>query len=178
MRGSSKTFPKIDKKQHEQIILDVINAKLQSGASYWIHPEKDKVFTSLLEVEQAFEIAYDESFTKKRTYRINDSYCNDNVTRYVCKHDEARVVYLEQDIGTDQDKVVAAINCRVHPEYQGQYKSLANVDLSYETNIEKPMQEYLERKNKARNESRAKQAELRFGNITEKENQSDMDYGV
>lgn len=87
-----------------------------------------------------------------------------------------RVVYLEQDIGTDQDRVVAAINCRVHPEYQGQYKSLANVDLSYETNIEKPMQEYLERKNKSRNESRVKQAELRFGNITEKENQSDMDY--
>ena len=39
------------------------------------------------------------------------------------------------------------------------------------------MQEYLERKNKAWNESRVKQAELRFGNITEKENQSDMDYG-
>lgn len=80
----------------------------------------------------------------------------------------------------DQDRVVAAINCRVHPEYQGQYKSLVNVDLSYETNIEKPMQEYLECKNKVRNESRVRQAELVFGNITEKakEKQSDMDYGV
>ena len=41
------------------------------------------------------------------------------------------------------------------------------------------MQEYLERKNKVRNESRVRQAELVFGNITEKakENQSDIDYG-
>ena len=172
-------FPDIDKKQHEQIILDVLNTKLQSGVSYWIHPSKDNVFTSLSDVEQAFEKAYDESFTKKRTYRINDSYCNDNVTRYVCEHDEARLVYLEQSVGVDQDRVVAAINCRVHPEYQGQYKSLVNVDLSYETNIEKPTQDYLKRKNEARNESRAKQAELRFGHIIDKnkENQSDMDYG-
>lgn len=41
------------------------------------------------------------------------------------------------------------------------------------------MQDYLKRKNEARNESRAKQAELRFGHIIDKnkENQSDMDYG-
>ena len=41
------------------------------------------------------------------------------------------------------------------------------------------MQEYLERKNKARNESRVKQAELAFSNIVcdDKENQSDIDYG-
>lgn len=53
------------------------------------------------------------------------------------------------------------------------------MDLSYETNIEKPMQEYLERKNKARNESRVKQAESAFSNIVceDKENQSDIDYG-
>lgn len=40
------------------------------------------------------------------------------------------------------------------------------MDLSYETNIEKPMQDYLEQKKKARHATRCKQLELQFGNIT------------
>ena len=64
-------FPDIDKKQHEQIILDVLNTKLQSGVSYWIHPSKDNVFTSLSDVEQAFEKAYDSLLGKDRNSHGN-----------------------------------------------------------------------------------------------------------
>ena len=58
-----KTFPDVSKQYHKQIILDVVNSKVQVG-SYFIGIENDEtkvVYKTLLEVERDFEIRLPQS---------------------------------------------------------------------------------------------------------------------
>ena len=48
------TFPNIDKNIHEQLMVNFVNQKSEQY-SYWIHHSNDKQFTSLFEIEQAFD---------------------------------------------------------------------------------------------------------------------------
>lgn len=172
------TFSEIDKEQHEQIVLNIVNRKSKPPLSYWIRSSKAEGFTSLSEVEAAFQSAYEESFMCKRMYKINNSSCKDDVTRHACKHDEDSVVYIKQEIGTDQDRVIAAINCHIHPEYQNQCMCLSNVDLSYKTNIEKPFQK-IQYEKEEHIYGRIRNVEAKFGHIlkADVEQQVDNPYG-
>ena len=50
----------------------------------------DKPFTSLREVEYAFDKAYDESFTKNRIYFVQNTRTKDAVKTYMKTHPDAK----------------------------------------------------------------------------------------
>ena len=183
-----KAFPYIDKKQHERIVLNVVNCKAKTG-SYFIGVANGRqvvFYNSLKRVQCDFEKAYNNSFTCERKYNTTNHSNPDDVGRYTATHKDAREVCLEQKTGVDKDRVIAAINCYLHPEYQSQYKSLVDIDLSYETSITKPYQEYLRNKENERKilqeqeryTKRTRENESKFGHLlkADVEQQSDRQY--
>lgn len=134
------TFPNIDKNIHEQLMVNFVNQKSEQY-SYWIHHSNDKQFTSLFEIEQAFDKAYDNSFEQKRTYfTLQSRDYNDEARQYIQKNLDIIDIYNNQPNGTSQDKIIASINCHLHSDLQNKYKSIQKIDLSYDNNIkiEKP----------------------------------------
>lgn len=161
------TFPNIDSEQHEKIILDIVNEKSEN-CSYWISHEKDKPFTSLSEVEDAFEKAYDDAFEAKRVYFVSGSRSDGDAAKaYMDSDSRARAAYLDKETGAEQDKIMAVINCKLRPELKGQYNSLENTDLSYEANIGKTKQSRI---------NYADRAASLLGNIDASNKQDDMQY--
>lgn len=132
-----KTFSDSDPKQLESIILDIVNDKMMN-ASYFV--EQSEPFKSLQEVNQAFDAAYESSFTKRRIYRVNVK-TDDDVKAFVRSHPEASDVYLSLSDPLEQDKFIAAINLEVHPEWREFYPALKHIDLSYETIVLRPYRE-------------------------------------
>ena len=131
-------FPEVNPANHEHIILDIVNDKMLNS-TYFVRSEKP--FKSLSEIEKAFDDAYDDSFTKKRTYMVNSSNTHDTVKLFMREHPDAKESYLNADSPLDQDRCIAAINLKLHPEWIEAYPSLSDMDLSYENIIEKPYQE-------------------------------------
>ena len=131
-------FPEVNPTDHEHIILDIVNDKMLNS-TYFVSSEKP--FKSLSEVEKAFDDAYDDSFTKKRTYMVNSSNTYDAVKLFMREHPEAKESYLNADSPLEQDRCIASINLKLHPEWLKVYPSLSDMDLSYENIIEKPYQE-------------------------------------
>ena len=132
-----KAFPDIDSKQLETIILNVVNGKMQA-TSYFVN--RSEPFTSLSEVEDAFDEAYVASFETKRRYFVKARSTNDVVKKFMQENHKAEDVYLSISDPLEQDKCVAAINLRLHPGWSETYAILHTTDLSYETIIEKPYQ--------------------------------------
>lgn len=161
------TFSDIDPKQHEKTILDIVNEKSEN-CSYWISHEKDKPFTSLSEVEDAFEKAYDDAFEAKRVYFVSGSRSDGDAAKaYMDSDSRARTAYLDKKTGAEQDKIMAVINCKLRPELKEQYSSLENTDLSYEANIGKTKQSRI---------NYADRAASLLGNIDASNKQDDMQY--
>lgn len=104
-----KEFPDVDAKQHERILVDIVNEKMQKS-TYFVC--SDKTFTSLREVEDAFDKAYDESFTKNRTYFVQNTKTKDAVKTYMQTHSDAKEVYLNAKDALEKDTCIAAINLR------------------------------------------------------------------
>ncbi len=127
------------------VILDLMNEIYQkNNGDYYIKPEGDK-FQSLDEIENAFNKAYEDSFNTKKTYFVSRPQSKEKKNRglppdafkeYVKTDKKARTVYEHARTREEQDLVVAAINCKLHPEYKHYFKCLENVDLSYEHVIE------------------------------------------
>lgn len=132
-----KAFPDIDSNQLETIVLNVVNNKMQTS-SYFVN--QSEPFTSLSEVEDAFDEAYAASFETKRRYFVKARSTNDVVKKFMQENPEAEDVYLSISNPLEQDKCVAAINLRLHPGWSDTYTVLHTTDLSYETIIEKPYQ--------------------------------------
>ncbi len=130
-------FPEVNPVDHEHIILDIVNDKMLNS-TYFINSSTP--FKSLSEVEKAFDDAYDISFTKKRTYMVNSN-THDAVKLFMQDHPAAKEVYLNADSPLEQDRCIAAINLKLHPEWIEAYPALSDMDLSYENIIEKPYQQ-------------------------------------
>lgn len=160
-----KTFPDIDSKQLETIVLNVVNDKMQT-ASYFVN--QSEPFTSLSEVEDAFDEAYAASFETKRRYFVKVRSTHDVVKKFMQANPEAEDVYLSTSDPLEQDKCVAAINLRLHPGWSDTYTVLHTTDLSYETIIEKP---YQAKHNKL---SRTEMVKSEFHDLFE--NSNDKDY--
>lgn len=159
------TFPDIDSKQLETIVLNVVNGKMQT-ASYFVN--RSEPFTSLSEVEDAFDEAYAASFETKRRYFVKARSTNDVVKKFMQENHEAEDVYLSISDPLEQDKCVAAINLRLHPGWSETYAILHTTDLSYETIIEKPYQA------KHNTSSRTEMVKSEFPDLFE--NSNDKDY--
>ena len=138
-----KEFPDVDVKQHEKILVDIVNEKMQKS-TYFVC--SDKPFTSLREVEDAFDKAYDESFTKNRIYFVQNTRTKDAVKTYMKTHPDAKEVYLNAKDALEKDKCIAAVNLKLHPEWLQVYPVLQEMDLSYEKIIEKPYQAMINKK--------------------------------
>ena len=154
-------FPDVDRSDHEHIILDIVNDKMLNSTYFISSPTP---FKSLSEIEKAFDDAYDDSFTKKRTYMVNSN-THDVVKLFMQDHPEAKEAYLNADSPLDQDRCIASINLKLHPEWLESYPSLSDMDLSYESIIEKPYQET--------QASRIERIHSMFGDVLADDNQTD-----
>lgn len=126
-------FPNVDAKEHERIILNIVNNKMMTS-SYFV--EQSTSFISLQEVEDAFDEAYDTSFIKDREYHVGSEHTQDVVKQYIQKHEDVCKVYLSLHDSLEKDRCIAAINLKLHPEWLEQYPALKDMDLSYERVIE------------------------------------------
>ena len=140
-------FPNVVEKEHECIILNIVNDKMMN-LSYFV--KQSKPFTSLQEVEDAFDEAYDNSFTKKRTFMMERE-PKDPVKIFMNDHEDAKEMYCTESIAVKQDNYIAAIALKLHPDWLDAYPALQDMDLSYENVIANPYREREERKNHALN---------------------------
>ena len=136
-----KEFPNIDEKEHECIILDIVNDKMRKS-SYFV--KQAELFTSLQEVLDAFDDAYDKSFTEKRIFKMEKK-PKDPVKAFMNEHEDAMEMYFKAPTAVEQDRCIAAIALELHPEWLEQYPALKDMDLSYENVIAKPYREIKER---------------------------------
>lgn len=129
------TFPNLTAKDCEQLTLDYINNFI-ANFTYWIPSDHGQPYTSLNDVYQAFDKAYNESKTAQRWYfRRTDSPIQDEAMKFMIKQEQHHLfdTFLDYPYGMAQDRAIASIVCFLHPEYQKCYKTLKNVDLSLET---------------------------------------------
>lgn len=73
----------------------------------------------------------------------------DPVKIFMNDHEDAKEMYCTESIAVKQDKYIAAIALKLHPEWLESYPALQDMDLSYENVIAKPYREREERKNYA-----------------------------
>lgn len=140
-------FPNVDTKEHERIVLGVVNSKMMDPeANYFV--KQSTPFTSLQEVEDAFDDAYDKSFTQKRWFAMEDE-PKDPVKVFMNDHEEAMEMYYKYSTPVERDRCIAAIALELHPEWLEQYPALQHMDLSYENVIAKPYKELKEREERA-----------------------------
>ena len=138
-------FPNIDAKEHERIILDIVHYKMMKS-SYFV--KQSEPFKSLQEVEAAFDDAYDESLTEKRTF-LMEREPKDPVKVFMKDHEDAMEMYYKAPTARERDRCIVAIALELHPEWLEQYPALQHMDLSYENGIAKPYREMKEREERA-----------------------------
>ena len=140
-------FPEMDAKEHERIVLGIVNSKMMDPkADYFV--KQSTPFTSLQEVEAAFDDAYDKSFTEKRIFKMEKK-PKDPVKIFMNTHEDAKEMYFKAPTAVEQDRCIAAIALKLHPEWLEQYPALQHMDLSYENVIAKPYREMKEREERA-----------------------------
>lgn len=148
-------FPEIDAKEHERIVLGIVNSKMMDPkADYFV--KRVEPFKSLQEVEAAFDDAYDESLTKKRMF-LMEREPKDPVKVFMNAHEDAKEMYYKAPTAVEQNRCIAAIALELHPEWLEQYPALKDMDLSYENVIAKPYREIKEREER---ELHAKEEEM------------------
>lgn len=172
-------YDDIDSKYHEKLLVDIVNNKMNSS-SYFIKNHDD--FTSLQEIIDAFDDAYDASFSQKRMYYVNNKDTKDCVKQYMQSHDDAKNVYLSLTDSLEKDKCVASINLKLHPEWVEQYPALQNINLSYDKIIREPYEKLMyssENRLFIPAYTRGDDAMRRFGDImTNKQQHSDCDFDL
>lgn len=119
-------FPEVDLTDHESIILDIVNDKMLNSTYFISSPIP---FKSLSDVDKAFDDAYNDSFTKKRTYMVNSSSTIDEAKLFMQDHPEAKGIYLNADSPLEQDRCIASINLKLHPEWFEAYPALSDINL-------------------------------------------------
>lgn len=126
-------FKGVDSNDIESIMVSIVNDKMKN-TSYFLKGYKE--FTSLKEIDDAFDDTYDKSFTKDRWYYVENGHTSDVVKQYMQKHKDAHDVYLSLHDSLEKDRCIAAINLKLHPEWLEQYPALKDMDLSYGRVIE------------------------------------------
>lgn len=146
----------VSNKEKNEILLNLVNQKIvESNGNYFIadkggvftKDEKDTIGNNIIEkIDDAFADAYAASFDTWKRYDLDGPIPDmllemgidkpDEFKEYVKTDKKARSVYEYARTREEQDLVVAAINCKLHPEYKHYFKCLENVDLSYEHVIE------------------------------------------
>ena len=126
-------FKDVDSDDIESIMVSIVNDKMKN-ASYFLKDYEE--FHSLREIDDAFNKAYDESFTKDRSYYVGSEHTHDAVKKYLQEHKKAQEVYLSLHDPLEKDRYIAAINLKLHPEWLEQYPALKDMDLSYEHVVE------------------------------------------
>lgn len=124
-------FPDVNSKQCECIILNIVNQKMTN--SYFV--KQSKPFESLDEVIDAFDNAYTKSFAEMRNYNFNRDINNtkDISKKYILSHPKVKNLYTALIFNPRaQDKLVAAINLKFHPEWYDVYPKCVTDDISYE----------------------------------------------
>jgi len=140
-------FPEMDAKEHERIVLGIVNSKMMDPkADYFV--KQSEPFKSLQEVETAFDVAYDKSFTEKRTF-LMEREPKDPVKIFMNDHEDAKEMYFKAPTAVEQDRCIAAIALKLHPEWLNVFPALKDMDLSYENVIAKPYREIKEREERA-----------------------------
>lgn len=126
-----REFSLLSQEECTDIMLKYINQRQNSNDGYWIHSSKP--FTSIEEIEKAFEQAYIRSFQTKRIYdptnKINK---NDENISLMTKIPEIISKFQNCKTGYEQDTIMACIACHLHPEYKQKYQTLQSIDLSPE----------------------------------------------
>lgn len=135
----------------KDIIVNLINQKISDSDGRYFIKNSDGQFSiddeNVIEIiDDAFADAYVESFDAWKRYELDGPIPDmllemgidkpDEFKEYVKTDKKARSVYEHARTREEQDLVVAAINCKLHPEYKLYFKCLENVDLSYEHVIE------------------------------------------
>lgn len=125
----SNQFPDVD---CESLILKYVNFRVDVS-DYFIKPSGKK-FTSLEEVNVAFDKAFEDSKTAKRTCYTRSKSDEVSSLLHDSEWNQLFTRFWDDDItGIEQDKMVAAIELHLHPEYKGFHTVLNDVDLSPET---------------------------------------------
>ena len=120
-------FPDLDKSECEALVLNVVNN------TYFV--KSDKPFTSLSDVETAFDEAYDKSFETKRIYYVESRNTSDPVKRFMQSHDDSKDAYLSVAAPLEQDRCVASINLYLQPKLYESRPILKEIDLGYNKGV-------------------------------------------
>lgn len=124
-------FPRLYNKQCEKLVLGVVNEKmLTPGTGYFV--KRNRPFTSLSEVDKAFDDAYQHALHTKRYYDIRDIDADhldkaDYAKQYLCSHPD--VEYRYDFNALEQVQFIAAINIQKQPAYLDWYPALQKMDL-------------------------------------------------
>ena len=110
-------------------------------------------------MNSVFDEIYVESTDCKRYYNISENEFNDEAKTYLCKNQDTYHVYANITDAFEQDKFIAAISTKLHPEYLIYYPSLKDANL---TKIPEDSKKNLEWRNK--------QADLLLNGIGDPEN--------
>ena len=97
--------------------------------------KSDKPFTSLSDVETAFDEAYDKSFEIKRIYYVESRNTSDPVKRFMQSHVDSKEVYLSAATPLEQDRCVASINLYLQPKLYESRSILKEIDLGYNKGV-------------------------------------------
>ena len=119
-------FPDVDPQFHEDILVNIVNDKTLNS-TYFI--KSMEPFSSLSEIETAFDKVYDDSFDKKCTYFVNSRNTGDCVKKYMQSHKDAKDTYLGSADAFSQDKCVSTINLMLHSSWQKDYVSLKSLSV-------------------------------------------------
>lgn len=125
-------FPDLDKSECEALVLNVVNDKVLNN-TYFV--KSDKPFTSLSDVETAFDEAYDKSFETKRIYYVESRNTSDPVKRFMQSHDDSKDAYLSVAAPLEQDRCVASINLYLQPKLYVSRPILKEIDLGYNKGV-------------------------------------------
>ena len=135
----------------KEIIVNLVNQKISDSDGRYFIKNTNGQFSiddeNVMErIDDAFADAYAASFDTWKRYDLDGPIPDmllemgidkpDAFKEYVKTDKKARSVYEHARTREEQDLVVAAINCKLHPEYKHYFKCLENVDLSYEHVIE------------------------------------------
>lgn len=125
-------FSDLDKSEAEALVLDVVNDKVLNN-TYFV--KSDKPFTSLSDVEMAFDEAYDKSFETKRVYYVESRNTSDPVKKFMQSHDDSKEAYLSAATPLEQDRCIASINLYLQPNLYESRPILKDIDLGYNKGV-------------------------------------------
>lgn len=154
-------FTEFTDNQCEQVTLKYVNYKtyslaqnLETGEHYDYYIPCGKLYHSLQDVYDVFGDIYKEAKYRSKFYFLNQN-CKDMAMKFMHDFDEIyrrqnprsdgyyqeHFVNMPKPMGLNQDRLVAAVTVKLHPEYQKYYKILEDMNLDLEHVLNHPVTE-------------------------------------